>query len=132
MGKRGKKFAAKLSGDNRKRLYDLQKDRMARLEADATKELVNREEQIKRLIQGEPVYFQHFYMAFAKEIYSKEKRFKAQTLLNEIVILQNKWISRGLNPILLEEIKNLYVQPYAYIRPFRLDISLLDGPHILS
>ena len=132
MNKRGKKFKAKLSGDNRKRLYDIQKESMVRQEAEATIELVKREVEIKRLVQGEPVLFLPYYIIFAKEIYSKQKKFTALTLLNEIVILERKWESRGLNPVLLEMIKNLYVQPYAYIRPFRLDISLLDGPHILS
>jgi len=132
MLERLKKFARKISGDNRKRLYDAQKESMVLQEAEATEELVKREAQIKSLVQGEPILFLPYYIIFAKEIYSKQNKFKDVTLLNEVVILEQKWESRGLNPIVLEKIKNLYVQSYANIRPFRLDISLLDGPNVLS
>jgi len=132
MNKRAEKFKKKLSGDNRKRLYDAQKERMIKQEAKHTKELVKREEQIKRLVQGELFIHLPYYIIFAKEIYSKQNKFKDLALLNEIIILERKWESRGLNPIILEQIKNLYVQAYANIRPFRLDVSLLDGVHVLS
>jgi len=101
-------------------------------EAAATKDLVNIEIQVKQIVQGEPIILIPYYIIFGKEIYSKQRKFKDLTLLNEIVILENKWEMRGLDPILLEEIKRFYVQPYLYITPFRLDISLLDGPHVLS
>jgi len=129
---RAKKWEKKLSGDNRKRLYDAQKPFMVIQEAAATKDLVNIEIQVKQIVQGEPIILIPYYIIFGKEIYSKQRKFKDLTLLNEIVILENKWEMRGLDPILLEEIKRFYVQPYLYITPFRLDISLLDGPHVLS
>lgn len=129
---RTEKYAKKISGDNRKRLYDAQKVFMVKQETTATYDLVAIEKQIKLMVQGEPITLIPYYIIFGKEIYSKQKKFKSQTLLNEIVILEQKWESRGLDPILLEEIKRFYVQPYLYITPFRLDISLLDGPHILS
>ena len=121
-----------MSGDNRKRLYDSQKKEMVRKEAIHTKKLVQIEQEVKGLIQGEPLVLIPYYIIFAKEIYSKENKYKGSALLNEVMILETKWEMRGLNPIVLEAIKRFYVYGYTYITPFRLDISLLDGQHILS
>lgn len=126
------KWKKKLSGDARKKAYDAQKVMMVKQEAEATIDLVKIEQQIKLMVQGEPITLIPYYIIFGKEIYKKQNKFKAQSLLNEIMILEQKWESRGLDPVLLDKIKTFYVQPYIYITPFRLDISLLDGPHILS
>ncbi len=132
MTSRLKKWAKKLSGDNRKKLYDTQKSEMVRKEKYHTEKLVKIELQTKELAQGEPLVLIPYYIIFAKEIYSKERKYKGSALLNEVVILEQKWDSRGLNPIVLEAIKRFYVYGYTYITPFRLNISLLDGQHILS
>lgn len=133
--KRADKWKAKLSGDNRKRLYDVQKERMVRLETEATNDLVQIELQIKQMAQGQPILHLPYYIIFGKEIYSKRKKFKAQTLINELGILDDKWEARGLDATLLNQIKRFYVQDYPPIPPvadpFRLDISLLDGPDVL-
>jgi len=131
MATRAEKYAAKLSGDNRKRLYDAQKDFMVKQEAAATQELEKIEIEVKNFAQGEPIVYLPYYIIFAKEICKKRNKFKGLTLLNEIIILETKWESRGLNGVLLDKIKTYYVQPYAYIHPFRLDVSLLDGPNVL-
>lgn len=127
-----KKWAAKISGDNRKILYDAQKEQMVRLETKASRDFEKIEIYIKNLVQGQPIIYLPYYMIFAKEIYKKQRKSTSRTLLNEIIILQNKWSDRGLDPLLLEIIKEHYVPTYANLRPFRLDISLLDGPNILS
>lgn len=132
MIKRAEKYAKKISGDNRKRLYDAQKEQMVKLETRASIDLAKIEIQVKQIVQGQPALYLPYYIIFGKEIYSKQKRFKGQTLLNELTILNNKWEARGLDPILLEEIKNFYVPLYKIVTPFRLDLSLLDGPHVLS
>ena len=123
---RAKKWAAKLSGDNRKQLYDSQKEQMVRLETTATKDLVRIEKEVKQMVQGQPVYLHHFYMAFAKEIYSKQNKFKEQTLLNELRILDNKWAMRGLNASLLAEIKDFYVPIYLGPLVCRFDVGRFD------
>jgi len=106
------KWAAKLSGDNRKILYDAQKPEMVRKETVASLDLEKIELQVKSIISGVPTYLEHFYMAFAKEIYSKQNKFKGQTLLNELAILDQKWGMRGLNTDLLNKIKSFYVPTY--------------------
>lgn len=123
------KYAKKISGDNRKRLYDAQKPFMVKQEAEATQNLVRIEKEIKQIVQGEPITLIPYYIIFGKEIYSRQKRFKYQTLINEIQILEEKWRARGLDYNLLDEIKEFYVEAYGLGKCFHLDISLLDGPH---
>ncbi|GAI07049.1 unnamed protein product [marine sediment metagenome] len=82
--------------------------------------------QVKQIINGVPTFYEHFYMAFAKEIYSKQKKFKGQTLLNELTILDNKWAMRGLDGGLLSQIKNFYVPPYPVIEVCRFDVGRFD------
>lgn len=106
------KFAKKISGEIRGKRYDAQKDEMVRLEKIASDDFEIIENQVKGIIDGEPVILHHFYMAFAKEIYSKQKRYKGQTLINELRILDDKWERRGLNPALLTAIKTFYVPSY--------------------
>jgi len=101
---------------------------MVAQEAECTKALVKIEREVKEMVQGEPILLIPYYIIFAKEIYSKQKKFKAQTLINEIQILENKWIMRGLNGLLLDIIKEFYVEAYKVGKCFHLDISLLDGP----
>lgn len=126
------KWKAKLSGENRKRLYDAQKEMMVRLETKASRDFEKIELFVKNLVQGQPIIYLPYYMIFAKEIYKRQKKFTGQTLLNELIILDYKWEQRGLNGHLLDQIKAFYVEAYASIIPFRLDISELDGPDILS
>ena len=106
------KYKAKLDGDVRKRLYDTQKERMVKLETEATIDLVKIELEIKQMAQGQPIIHLPYYIIFGKEIYSKRKKFKSQTLINELGILDDKWEARGLDPTLLNQIKRFYVQDY--------------------
>lgn len=122
------KWKKKLSGDTRKQAYDAQKVFMVKQEAEATKALVKIEQQIKLMVQGQPIVLIPYYIIFAKEIYSKQKKYKYQTLINEVQILQTKWIMRGLDGFLLDQIKEFYVEAYKLGKCFHLDISLLDGP----
>lgn len=132
MSQRLEKWKKTLDSDKQKKAFDNLKPFMAELEAIHTKALVKIEKEIKEICQGVATTLLPYYIIFGKEIYSKQRKFKDLTLLNEVVILEQKWESRGLDPIILERIKRFYVQPYLYITPFRCDISLLDGPHILS
>lgn len=128
MNKRTEKWASKLSGENRKRLYDSQKPRMVALEKIASEDFEKIEIQIKGMIKGEPVYLQHFYMAFAKQIYKLKSKFKSQTLIDELIILEEIWRGRGLNPDKLDEIKKFYVTPYTKLYELfcRFDIGKFD------
>ena len=126
---RVEKFKKKLSGEIRGLRYDAQKDFMVKQEAAATRDLVRIEKEIKHMAQGQPIILLPYYIIFGKEIYSKQKKFKYQTLINEVQILQEKWRARGLDHLLLDTIKEFYVEAYGLGKCFHLDISLLDGPH---
>jgi len=124
---RAEKYAAKLNGEIIKQRYDATKALSVEQETAAIQEQIKIDAQIKIIAENAPVILQHFYMAFAKEICKKRKIFQAQTLLNEIEILQQKWIKRGLDWNILDNIKTFYVQPYVAGNPFLMDISLLDS-----
>ena len=132
MADRAKKYAAKLSGDNRKLLYDRQKGLMSRLEKEHTEELVKIEKDVKQITQGESTTLLPYYIIFAKELYRIKNRHRSTTLIREAEILEEKWRARGLRYDLLDRIKLLYIQAYATIAYFKLDISELDGPNVLA
>ncbi|MBA7624935.1 hypothetical protein ES703_32355 [subsurface metagenome] len=60
------------------------------------------------------------------EIYSKQNKFKGQTLFNELRILDEKWHRRGLNGSLLAEIKDFYVPVYLGPLVCRFDVGRFD------
>ena len=132
MARGAEKWAAKLSGDNRKLLYDKQKNQMSKLEAEATRELVQIENEIKQICQGVPITHLPYYIIFAKELYRLRYHHSTTTLITEAEILEEKWRARGLNYGLLDTIKAYYIPSYETRQHFKLDISDLDGPHVLS
>ena len=123
-----KKFEKKLDGTIRGKLFDAMKKQMVTNQTAPTKALVEIEEKVKGICEGEPTILIPYYIIFGKEIYSKANKHKGDSLYNEIMILEAKWEARGLTPELLEIIKNMW----GVAIPFRLDISELDGVHLLS
>jgi len=122
------RFEKKLDGTIRGALFDTQKEQMIANETQPTKDLVEIELKIKGIVDGEPTLLLPYYIIFGKEVYSKANKHKGVALYNEIMILEAKWEARGLTPELLEIIKNMW----GVAIPFRLDISELDGLHLLS
>ena len=121
------KWASKIDGNNRKRLYDIQKPFMVKKEATATWALVKIEKEIKIIANGQPIIHLPYYIIFGKEIYRLLSRHKSEALINELEILQTKWILRGLDFQILDNIKKLYVPIYIKAGFFIMDASLLDG-----
>lgn len=132
MATRAEKWAIKLSGDNRKRLYDVQKKRMVELESKATSDLVEIEKEIKETANGVSTILLPYYIIFGKEIYSKMQKHSSESLLNEVEILQEKWIKRGLDWQILDSIKVLYLEKYQKGSFFLMDSSPLDGNYRLA
>ena len=52
------------------------------------------------------------YIIFAKQIVSLRKKYKSETLFNEMEILQDFWAGRGLSTTLMNQIKQYYVPAY--------------------
>ena len=132
--KRIANFAAKVQGDIRKQRYDAQKDTMVRLETKASMDMEKIEIQIKDMAQGYPALHLPYYIIFAKEIYKKKNRFTGQTLIDEMMILEDKWERRGLAYNLLETIKKFYVDTYPHSGGifFIMDESLMDGDKVFA
>lgn len=128
MSRRIEKFAKKLDGEVRGRLFDEQKERMVAKEKQPTEDLVAIELKVKGICDGEPLMLIYYYIIFGKEMYRISNHHTGETLINEAVILEEKWHSRGLSYIFLEKIKEIFIK----INPFLLDISLLDGNDRLS
>ena len=131
MARGAEKWAAKLSGDSRKAAIDRQKNRMCKLEKQATEALIQIEREVKQICQGTSTLLIPYYIIFGKEIYRLRRHHKDETLINEAVILETKWEARGLDANLLDAIKTFYIPAYKPPVYFRLDISLLDGPDVL-
>lgn len=134
MNKRAERFKRKLDGTIRGQRYDAQKKQMVRLEKLATIELVKREKEVKQITMGQPLLHVPYYIIFAKELYRIEQRFTGLTLRNEADILQAKWQARGLDATALNNVRTYYIPGVVappVPNPFRLDISLLDGPDVL-
>lgn len=75
-----------------------------------------------------------YYIIFAKELNKIKGIHKGENLITEVEILQDKWISRGLSETVLNQIKqafNIVIPAPPVGQPFKLDISLLDGPDVL-
>jgi len=112
--------------------YDATKADAVAKQKIALVEQVDIEIQVKKLVQGEPLIHIPYYIIFGKEIVNRSKRHEEQTLINEIEILQKKWMARGLNKTFLDLIKVFFIEAYKIWDYFRLDISLLDGNDRLS
>jgi len=127
MSSRIEKYTAKLSGERRKQLIDIQKDEMCRKEAQANRDFEKMELEVKEMVQGTSILHLPYYMIFAKELYRLKGSHKGETLINEMDILQEKWRARGLDIFTLDTIKHFYVETYPIFNYFIMDSSLLDG-----
>ena len=90
---------------------------------------------VKRLLQAAGVQpaLNHFYMTFAKKLVAIARKHRGTTACDEIDMLVEVWRSRQLDLSLLNSIRGLYTSCPAIpaAQPFRMDISLLDGPDTL-
>lgn len=125
---RRKKYAAKLEG----RVMPFQGKNFAA----AIHRQVAIEHDVKAILTryGTFPYLNHFYMEFGKVIWHIKRNYAGLTACNEADGALVKWRSRGLDEDILTEIKELYIRcpsPPSE-NPFLLDVSLLDGPDILS
>lgn len=104
------KFREKISGEVRKKLYDLQKDSMVANETQPTKDLVEIELEVKGICQGQPIIHIPYYIIFGKEIYKILNKHTEETAGKEICIRYDKWKARGLEEETLNNIVALYSQ----------------------
>ena len=71
-------------------------------------ELASVEDRVKGILSGEAVnsILYPAYMAFAKEVWAKERNFGGGTaLINEVSLMVYKWKTRGLSEPVLDKIR---------------------------
>lgn len=93
------------------------------------------EREVKKMLEDNGVQpiFNHFYMVFAKKIVGLTEKHAAETAYRESDIAIREWWLRGLDRVVLRQIRHYYL-PRVEIPEvlFRLDISLLDGTDVLE
>lgn len=130
--KRVERFRSKISGENRKKRIDTQRNFMIAGEEKHTNNLVKIEIEIKKIVNGQPISLLPYYIIFGKEIYRRKNLMNSQSLINEVQTLEQKWLARGLDFNLLNLIKIKYIEGFETWKYFELDISDLDGQNVLA
>ena len=117
--RRKRKYEKNVDGDQVGRAIKAQKDIMLDQEKTYFPQITLIEEKTKALCeaQGIATYLIPQYLNFAREMYSKAKRFSQATLANEAQYLLNKWQSRGLLGSKLVEIARLFGVTPTHIEP---------------
>jgi len=130
---RSKAYKRKLNGDVIRNRINNERKRMIAEETDYFISAAETERMVKTFLSGTSSLNLVYYIIFAKEIQSVVRTHIAgPTVLEEMEILQNKWITRGLDGTLLDGIKKMIVPNYMPPPYFLMDISLLDGASILA
>ncbi len=90
-----------------KKQSDQRRDRMLAKQQAAQAELVEIEERAKVILgkHGVPTYTYPAYLNFVRESWKKAKRFNDQTLAKEVMVIEDKWVSRELKRPVLEELR---------------------------
>jgi hypothetical protein len=131
---RVEKYAAKTEGSVVKARADAYgKTQAARFRASvAVQQRIEQEVRGVLARAGVMAHMNHFYMDFAKKVWALAHTHSREVACNEIGIALEAWRRRGLDLSLLETIRDMYVRCVeAAVQPFRLDVSLLDGPDVL-
>lgn len=82
---------------------------------------------VKSIITGSASsMFNHFYCNFGKKAYQLSNKFKGTNLIKELEILDNIWVTRGLDPNLMRTIKEHIIPSYATFACCRFDMDNFD------
>ncbi|MFA5084084.1 MAG: hypothetical protein WC475_01700 [Candidatus Paceibacterota bacterium] len=125
---RSDKFAAKCVGNDIKNKIDAHASSQRAHFAQGIGRQVEIEIMVKQIVAGriKPVH-RPYYIEFAKSLNFLRKKFRGQIFYNEMILLENKWIDRGLDFMVLDDLKRLFWASYPQTKIFILDSSLLDG-----
>jgi hypothetical protein len=90
-----------------KKQADKRRERMLAKQEAAQAELVAIEERAKVILgkHGVPSWTYPSYLNFVREAWKKSKRFHDQTLAKEVIVIEDKWVSRELKRPVLEELR---------------------------
>jgi len=137
---RASKYAKKIDSEVIKNRIDSQKESMVDQQRDYFPSAVEVEVKVKDLLDGESNFKIVYYIIFAKEIQKIIKKHGGgrsligtqSTMYQELEIMQEKWLRRGLDPEKLTQVKLMLVPNYPIYENFILDDSLLDGSDRLA
>lgn len=68
-----------------------------------------------------------YYMIFAKEVNKLYGKFKGPNLITEIAIKEMKWTTRGLDPLILNQIEQLFGTFIFRFNEGRFNLCVLGG-----
>ena len=90
-----------------KKQNDQRRERMLAKQEASQAELVNIEERAKVILGacGVPTWTYPAYLNFVREAWKKSKKFHDQTLAKEVIVIEDKWVSRELKRPVLEELR---------------------------
>ena len=90
-----------------KKQSDARRDRMLAKQQESQVELVAIEERAKVILGtfGVPTCTYPSYLNFDREAWKKAKKFHDQTLAKEVIVIEDKWVSRELKRPVLEELR---------------------------
>ena len=112
-GRRADKYKAKIDGGIIGGRYEDTKQLAVDGEKDYFVKASKLESQVKVVVDGEPSFLQHFYIAYAEELIKKKTKAEER-------IVYDKWKSRGLLPEKLDEIAEA-IAPGAIPEPERFE-----------
>ena len=107
---RAKKWDKKVVGDIVKQRFESLKDVMHEQINNYFASISNFEDSVKKLLEnkGISVIEIPFYLAYAREVFSLMfYSFVGETLKNEELAIRSKWVQRGLNDSILQDISKL-------------------------
>lgn len=102
------KFEAKYDPEAIRNAIEKQRDSIIAQQASKQAEL-EKMENMTRIILGDadiPTIFYPPYLNFARQIWRIRVRFSGETLKSEAKIIMDKWVSRRLEPDVLNRIRN--------------------------
>ena len=100
-------YALKHDSEVIKQQSDKRRERMLSKQQSAQVELAGLEEQAKVVIgrYGVPTILYPAYLNFCREAWKKSKRFHGQTAAKEVIVIEDKWVSRELKREVLEALR---------------------------
>jgi replicative DNA helicase len=100
-------YALKHDTEVIKKQSDARRARMLSKQQEAQVELVAIEEKAKVVLgtHGVPTCTYPSYLNFVREAWKKARKFTGQTLAKEVIVIEDKWVSRELKRPVLEELR---------------------------
>lgn len=100
-------YALKHDTEVIKKQTDVRRNRMLAKQQEAQAELVNIEERAKVILGsfGVPTCTYPSYLNFVREAWKKSRKFHDQTLAKEVIVIEDKWVSRELKRPVLEVLR---------------------------